>query len=114
MMRQRFYLLALAFAFGLASCTSKATLAPLPPQSPQYVRGSILWMHRVGTLTKAEMNAGLAGKAIAELGGPAQCNVSLYAIKYRTIGAQGEPADASAAFFVPGPGCGRHAYTLVG
>lgn len=60
------------------------------------------------------MSAGLAGSVISELGGPPQCDVALYALRYNTIGVNAEPADASAAFMVPLKGCKTGPYLLVG
>ncbi|MBV8601920.1 MAG: alpha/beta fold hydrolase, partial [Candidatus Eremiobacteraeota bacterium] len=58
------------------------------------------------------MSAGIFGKVVNEFGSPA-CDVRLYQIQYATIGVGGEPADASAGFFVPLAGC-KGPFPLVG
>ena len=104
--------LVIALSAAVAACSSST--APLTPSpSPALARGSIISMAPVVTITKAKMTRGLAGLTISELGGPPQCDVKLYAIKYATIGVNGEPADASAAFFVPAAGC-KGPFPLVG
>ncbi|MBV8491168.1 MAG: hypothetical protein JO199_11620 [Candidatus Eremiobacteraeota bacterium] len=75
------------------------------PVTPVPARGAVLSLAHVTTITKASMQRGLAGEAIAQLGGPPQCDVELYAIRYATVGVHDEPADADTAFFVPGRGC---------
>lgn len=59
------------------------------------------------------MEGGEAGPFITALGGPPRCDVDVYAVRYKTIGAHGEPADASAGFYVPGRGC-KGPYLLIG
>jgi hypothetical protein len=61
--------------------------------------------HTSGTL-------GFAEQVVTQLGGAPKCDVALYAILYNTIGIKGEPARASAAFFVPS-GC-KGPFTLIG
>jgi pimeloyl-ACP methyl ester carboxylesterase len=68
-------------------------------------RGTIEKLTKVGTITKKQMLGGLSGPIIAELGGKPRCQVTLYAMTYATIGVHGEPAVASAAFFVPESPC---------
>jgi pimeloyl-ACP methyl ester carboxylesterase len=72
-----------------------------------------LQLFRVTTITKAQMQAGLYGEVIKDIGGPPQCDVGLYSITYETIGVNGEPANASAALFVPSAGC-KGPFPLVG
>jgi pimeloyl-ACP methyl ester carboxylesterase len=121
---RRFATLAVFFAFSLAGCAGKGT-APLPQvplgmQARGGGRGSIVWIRRVTTFKAAQLSgahtSGLLGTAeqvITQLGGAPACNVTLYAIEYNTIGVMGEPATASAGFFVPQHGC-KGPYTLVG
>ncbi len=106
-------LLAFALAGCFASWTAGCGSNSVPVTAVQ-PRGAILSIASVGTITRAQMSAGLAGRVISALGGPPRCNVELYAIKYATIGVRGEPADASAAFFVPKHDCGPGPYPLVG
>jgi hypothetical protein len=106
-----------AFSFALAACSGTAGSVPAqtqpssPPVAP--ARGTILAFDTVGTITKAQMSAGLAGQVITELGGAPKCDVTLYAITYETIGVHGEPANTSEGFFVPGRGC-KGPFPLVG
>jgi pimeloyl-ACP methyl ester carboxylesterase len=116
MRRPSFAAIAAVVSLGLAACTSSAGSIPpaggIVPSVPP-ARGTILSMARVGTITKADMTAGLAGQVITELGGAPLCDVTLYAIKYQTIGIHGESADASEGFFVPNKGC-KAPFPLVG
>jgi len=106
---------AVALSFTLAACSNSIGTVPGTATAPVVppARGSIISMSRVGTITKAQMSAGLAGQVITELGGAPKCDVSLYAVVYETIGAQGEPANASEGFFVPAKGC-NGPFPLVG
>lgn len=76
-------------------------------------RGQIDRLFYVTTISKARMSAGLFGKVVSELGGPPHCAVKLFGIKYATIGVNGEPANASAAFLVPQAPC-KAPFPLVG
>jgi pimeloyl-ACP methyl ester carboxylesterase len=76
-------------------------------------RGTIQSLFRVTTLTKAEMSKGLYGEVVDGIGGAPVCDVELYSVSYATIGVHGEPANASAAFFVPLPPC-EAPFRLVG
>jgi hypothetical protein len=98
---------AVLFAFASVACTSTITqVQPIATTQPvPLARGAVLSLVRVGTITKAQMTAGLVGSTISQLGGPPICDVTLYAITYETIGAHGEPANTSAGFFVPAKGC---------
>ena len=112
----RVTLAAAALSIGLGACSGTISPVPGPASGPPMVppaRGTIISMTRVGTITEAQMSAGLPGQVITALGGAPECNVTLYAITYQTIGVQGEPADASEGFFVPGNGC-KKPYPLVG
>ena len=102
------------FALCFSACTSTISpVQPVPqPSTEPLARGAILSMTRVGTITKAQMTAGLIGSTISRVGGAPLCDVSLYEITYETIGAHGEPANTSGGFFVPGTGCKRP-YPLV-
>ncbi|HTA38217.1 MAG TPA: hypothetical protein VK760_04035, partial [Candidatus Acidoferrales bacterium] len=103
------------FAFACAACTSSITqVQPVATSRPLPVaRGAVLALRQVGTITKAQMTAGLVGSTISKLGGPPICDVALYAITYETIGAHGEPANTSEGFFVPAKGC-KGPFPLVG
>ena len=112
----RVTLAAAALSMGLGACSGTIGPVPGPASGPPIVppaRGTIISMTRAGTITEAQMSAGLPGQVITALGGAPECNVTLYAITYQTIGVQGEPADASEGFFVPGNGC-KKPYPLVG
>jgi hypothetical protein len=99
-------LIAVPFACAFAACTSSVSqVQPATSQPTSIARGAVLALTQVGTITKAQMTAGLVGSTISELGGPPKCDVTLYAITYETIGAHGEPANTSEAFFVPAKGC---------
>ena len=111
---RRFFVLALATS--VAACSSSPIAAPIPgrPQALRsQTRGTIERLFFVTTIGKAEMSKGLFGKVITEIGGAPKCDVKLYAMKYETIGVSGEPADASAAFFVPQAPC-KGPFPLVG
>jgi predicted esterase len=105
---------ACGISFGSHNSTPPVPTAP-PPHSPPPIaqRGKIDALSRVTLITKAQMSAGLEGSIISSLGGPPACNVVLYSIMYETIGVNGEAANASAAFFVPGTGC-KGPFPLVG
>ena len=101
-------------ALAATACTSTISqVQPVTTQPVPVARGAVLALREVGTITKAQMTAGLVGSTISELGGPPKCDVTLYAITYETIGVRGEPANTSAAFFVPGKGC-KGPFPLVG
>jgi hypothetical protein len=117
-LRPSLLILATAFAIGLAGCNSSNVigtppLQPSPPSPPGQARGTVISIARTATITEAQMNGGIAGPTIAELGGPAKCDVALYAVRYVTIGGKGEPANTDAGFFVPGKGC-KGPFLLVG
>lgn len=59
------------------------------------------------------MEGGEAGPFVTSIGGAPKCDVDVYAVRYATIGAQGEPANASAGFYVPGKGC-KGPFLLIG
>jgi Secretory lipase len=114
MRRLPFLLFAAPFAIALTACTSTVSGVQPNLQPPVAVsRGAILSMAHVGTITKAQMSAGIVGQAITGTGGPPQCDVALYEITYETIGAHGEPANTSGGFFVPLKGC-KGPFPLVG
>jgi pimeloyl-ACP methyl ester carboxylesterase len=109
---------AAAFAVWLTACSSNApsftppqTTIPNPVPVPQ--RGKVDGVFQVGVIKKSLMERGEAGSFITDLGGPPQCDVVLYSITYETVGVSGEPANASAAFYVPGAGC-HGPFPLVG
>jgi hypothetical protein len=118
-------IVAAAFAIAVAACSSP-TITPGPfapslmrPESSS-ARGSVVWVKKVTTFSKESLSGasssggtlGFAEHVISELGGAPKCDVALYAILYKTIGINGEPATASAAFFVPS-GC-KGPYILIG
>jgi pimeloyl-ACP methyl ester carboxylesterase len=121
-MRQHFLRWTLGtIALALATACSHANGAPalpaaLPGSNPAAAgalatagslngRGTIISLIHLGTLSKPEMEQGIAGEIIDKVGGKPRCDVQLYVVLYRTIGVHGEPADASAGFFVPLKGC---------
>lgn len=121
---RRFALTAVVlYVAALTACASPAKTAfgpsPMVPMlpgaaaAPAPARGAILSMKFVTTITKAQMDAGLAGQVISEIGGKALCDVDLYSITYATIGVRGEYADAGTAFFVPRAGCPQTPHLLV-
>jgi hypothetical protein len=77
-------------------------------------RGSIISLKRVTVITKKQMSTGIVNGVVAQLTGPPKCDVTLYAVVYKTIGVKGEAADASAAFMIPGKTCGSGPYPLLG
>jgi pimeloyl-ACP methyl ester carboxylesterase len=106
---------ALAMVVVLAACSgsvgSVPTSAPLTPIV--MARGSVQSLFRVTTITKAQMSKGTYGEVVDTIGGVPACDVALYSVTYATIGVHGEPANASAAFFVPLPPC-KKPFRLVG
>jgi secretory lipase len=118
-------IIAITFAFGFASCSSPTiTPAPFAPSSSRLgaapARGSIVWIKKVTVFRKRALSGahtngtlGFAEQVVTQLGGAPKFDVALYAILYRTVGVNGEPATASAAFFIP---IARNAkpYTLIG
>lgn len=113
-----------AFAVAAASCSSP-TITPGPP-APSLVRfagaarGSVISIEKVTVFRKAALSGantagtlGFAEQVVTQLGGPPKYDVTLYAILYNTVGVNGEPATASAAFWVPVTR-GAGAYTLIG
>ena len=84
---------------------------PLP--GPKIARGTVISVTHTARLSKTAMEGGEAGPFITSLGGPPKCDVDVYAVRYVTIGAHGEPADASAGFYVPGRGC-KGPFVLIG
>ena len=114
-MKQRFLSFAVLFAFALGGCSStlSGTPAVSPSSQPGLARGAVISITRTATITKGEMNGGIAGPTIVKLGGKAQCDVAIYSVRYETIGAKGEPADANEGFYVPLAGCSG-AHMLIG
>lgn len=104
-------------ALALAACSSSTSTGngspPTPLPSAALVRGAVLSVTHVATLRKSDMVSGLALSTVAALGGPPECDVAIYMIRYATIGAHGEPADASEGFYVPQRGC-RGPFLMVG
>ncbi|MBV8153556.1 MAG: alpha/beta hydrolase [Candidatus Eremiobacteraeota bacterium] len=116
--------LAVAWAVAVVACSSKS-IAPLPPGpsfenvAPRLARGTIFSLKRVAVFTKAQLSGknvpgtlGYAEQVVTQLGGAPKCDAALYSMTYETIGISGEPALASAAFFVPS-GC-KGPYLLIG
>lgn len=111
-MRTRFWVF-VAFAFVLAGCSSGNNAYGPPTPGPASSRGAVISVTHTARLSKAAMEGGEAGPFITSIGGPPKCDVDVYAVRYVTIGAHGEPADASAGFYVPGRGC-KGPFLLVG
>lgn len=115
----------ITFACALASCSSPTiTPSPFAPSlsrlSASPARGSIVWIEKVTVFRKRALSGaktpgtlGFAEQIVTQLGGPPKYDVALYAILYNTAGVHGEPATASAAFFVP-IARGTKPYTLIG
>lgn len=101
------------FAFVLAGCSSNTGIQPVPEPTAAIARGTVISVVHTATLTKTQMEGGIAGPDITLFGGPPRCDVDVYAVRYNTIGVHGEPADASAGFYVPGPGC-KGPYLMIG
>jgi hypothetical protein len=100
------------FAFAVAACSSPTITPGLPApslvRSTSAARGSVISVEKVTVFRKAALSGahtsgtlGFAEQVVAQLGGPPKYDVALYKILYRTIGINGEPATASAAFWVP-------------
>lgn len=114
----------ITFALALASCFSP-TIAPTP-FAPSFgrlgaarARGSVVWIKKVTVFRKRALSGahspgtlGFAERVATQLGGAPKFDVVLYAILYNTVGVNGEPATASAAFFVPMTR--NKPYTLIG
>src|SRR6185312_13958639 len=111
-MRRRFWSFVL-LAFVLAGCASGGSSYAPPPTGPPVSRGMVISIAHTATLSKKAMEGGEAGPFVTGIGGAPKCDVELYAVRYTTIGAHGEPADASAGFYVPGRGC-KGPYLLIG
>ena len=117
-------IIAIAFAVAAASCSSPTiTPGPFAPSlvgpGPGPARGSVVSIKKVTVFTTRALSGahttgtlGFAEQVVTQLGGAPKCDVALYAILYNTVGIKGEPATASAAFFVP-LGC-KGPYTLIG
>jgi pimeloyl-ACP methyl ester carboxylesterase len=99
----------------LAACSGSNTtpIVPIPTAAPVLQRGKIDALFKVGVLTKSTMTRGRGLQVASGLGGPPQCDVTLYSMVYETIGVHGEPAIASGAFYVPGAGC-KGPFPIVG
>jgi Secretory lipase len=108
----------------LASCASHGSSSGMLPQdssdaarvSPQAAstRGKIESLKLSTTITTKQMTTGVINGVVTKITGAPKCDVKLYAIVYDTIGVKGEAANASAAFMVPGPTCGKGPFPLVG
>lgn len=104
-------LIAVSSAF-LAACGGDggSDNTPAPPPPPPPARGSLIDAPAtVGTLTIAQINAGVDASIAAGLlplglnsaSNRAKCDVKVVALNYRTPGAKGEDSNASAALLVP-------------
>lgn len=111
-MRTRFWSFVL-FAFVLGGCSSGGGAYGPPTPGPVPARGAVISITHTATLSKKAMEGGEAGPFVTGIGGAPKCDVDLYAVRYETIGAHGEPADASAGFYAPGHGC-KGPYVLIG
>lgn len=111
-MRRRFWTFVL-FAFVLAGCSSGSGPYAPPVAAPTLGRGTVISVTHTARLSKKAMEGGEAGPFVTSIGGAPKCDVDVYAVRYTTIGAQGEPANASAGFYVPGRGC-KGPFLLIG
>jgi hypothetical protein len=69
-------------------------------------RGSLIDPPAVQTtVTAAQINAQATSSGLAALAGPAQCDVKVVSLNYRTPGAQGEDSNASGVLLVPAGAC---------
>ena len=59
----------------------------------------------VSTLTAAQINAQATSSGLSALAGPAQCDVKVVALNYRTPGPLGEDSNASGVLLVPAGAC---------
>jgi hypothetical protein len=114
-------LIAFAAAAVVAGCGARGTSTSALPQAPmsaaaqpQAARGRIVSLKLSTVISPAQMTRGVVNGVVTQIAGPPKCAVKLYAIVYKTIGVKGEPADASAAFMVPGANCGKGPFPLVG
>jgi len=110
-----------AAAAVIAGCGTHGSSAPMLPQdalqnvrAAASTRGHIVSLKKMTVITVHQMSAGVVNGVVAQITGPPKCDVTLYAIVYDTVGVKGEPADASAAFMVPGAKCGKGPFPLVG
>jgi len=87
------------FPTGGVSTVSTGTL--VEPQAP------------VATLTKAQIDAGTKSSGLQALSGLAQCDVSVIALNYTTLGAKGEPTNASGVLLMPAGSCAGNSLPLV-
>ncbi|MEJ8846864.1 lipase family protein [Variovorax rhizosphaerae] len=67
----------------------------------------------VTTLTKAQIDAGTKSSGLQALSGLAQCDVSVIALNYTTLGAKGESTNASGVLLVPAGACAANALPLL-
>lgn len=81
---------------------------PVTPSTPTAARGDLLQSPpaQVESLSAAGMASrlssfGSAGKQVLNATGAPKCGVDVHHVKYKTVGAAGEPATASAALMVP-------------
>ncbi len=106
----------------LAGCAThgSSTSSLLPQQAARQaptaasMRGQIISLKRVTVITQAQMEAGVVNGVVTQLTQKPKCDVTLYAVRYDTIGVKGEAANASAAFMVPGTKCGNGPFPLIG
>lgn len=98
-MQRRWMLSSLAAAALLVACggggdgvaSSRGTLLETPAT--------------VATLTSAQINAQATSSGLSALAGPAQCDVKVVSLNYRTPGALGEDSNASGVLLVPAGAC---------
>ena len=105
-----------ALTLSLSACTGVNPTGSVPSTAnpPPSFRGVVTASSMVTTITTAQMQANQSFPIIYAVGGPPLCDVTLYSIDYKTPGVRGEQANASAALFVPGSGCGTGPFPLVG
>ena len=97
----------LPYVAGCGGASSVLTPQPVVP------RGSLDSLSAPVTISRAAIAADRNSQIISAVGGPPQCDVSLYTLKYETIGVRGERANASAGLFLPTAACGAPPYPLV-
>lgn len=111
-MKTIYWLSTVAAASLLVACGGDSGTNPGPVNTPP-VRGALIQNPppRTAFLTAsdftAKLNASADGRNLLAVAGPPKCGVDVQYIQYGTVGAAGEPTDASGALMTPsgGPGC---------
>lgn len=88
------------------SAVAVATLVACGGNADPYNRGELIDAPVVlATLTAAQLDAGTAASGLQALSGKAKCDVKVVSLNYKTIGVEGEPANASGVYLVPSGTC---------